>query len=152
MSTAAAPRRPSPANMPARRTAAAADRALIAPGVPAQRTAYRALYERGILTASRMAGNHRYVALALATHADAAGTIPPGQQPRLLGLVHDTGLAAGQVVVALNTLKQRGWIRKAKPGATYETADLVLTIPNQIMARLLKPAAPTATERTTDDA
>lgn len=150
--TAAAPRRPSPAHMPARRrTVSAADRALIAPGAPAPGTAYRALYEKAIL-GSRMNGNHRYVALALAVHADAAGTIPPGGQPRILGLVHDTGLAAGQVVVALNTLCQRGWIQKTDRRAPYETADLVLTIPNRIMARLLKPTAPTTTERTTDDA
>ncbi|MET7648342.1 hypothetical protein ABZS83_32920 [Streptomyces sp. NPDC005426] len=144
MSTAAVPRRPSPASMPARRIVSAADRALIAPGVPAPGADFRAMYEQAIL-GSRMLDNHRYVGLALAIHADADGQIPRGKQPRLVGLVHDTGLHAGQVVVALNTLCQRGWIQKTDHRARYETADLVLTIPHRVMARLLKPAS-TATE------
>ncbi|MFD5041994.1 hypothetical protein ACFWNI_33630 [Streptomyces sp. NPDC058377] len=144
MTTAAAPRRPSPADM-ARTTSAAADRRLTAPGTAPQGSAYRALYERGIL-ASDMTSNARYVAIALATHADAAGQI--ARQPRLVGLVHDTGLHAGQVVVALTTLRQRGWLRQTNPAASYERADLVLTIPNQVMARLLKKSSPQTVQPT----
>lgn len=121
--------------MPARRAVSAADRALVTPGSPARGSDYRAMFERGILT-SRMVANSQYVALALATHADATGTIPSGGQPRLLGLIHDTGLHPGQVVVALTTLKQRGWVKQTNHPASYETADLALTIPNRVMAQL----------------
>ncbi|MFE2021335.1 hypothetical protein ACFW9O_25135 [Streptomyces sp. NPDC059499] len=136
MTTAAAPRRPSPADMA--RKATAADRALAAPGTPPPGIAFRALYERAIL-ASNMLPHPKFVAIALATHADAAGQIT--QQPRLFGLIHLTGIHAGQVVVALNVLKQRGWIRQVQPSAPYDTADLLLTIPAPILARLRKPTA-----------
>ncbi|MER5892365.1 hypothetical protein [Streptomyces sp. NPDC001876] len=129
--TAAA--RPSPASMPMRK-ASPADRALIAPGTPPPGMAFRAVYERAILSASRLRPHDRFVAIALATHADVAGQVI--QQPRLVGLIHDTGLHAGQVVVALNSLKQRGWIRQAQPSAPYDSADLLLTIPAPILARL----------------
>ena len=131
--------------MPARK-ASPADLALIAPGTPPPGMAFRALYERAILAASGLRPNDRFVAIALATHADAAGQVI--QQPRLVGLVHDTGLHVGQVVVALNSLKQRGWIRQVKPSAPYDSADLLLTVPAPILARLRKPA----TERNTTDA
>ncbi|MFJ8883640.1 hypothetical protein ACIRJR_09520 [Streptomyces sp. NPDC102402] len=134
MTTAAAPRRPSPGDV-ARR---AADRRLTAVGL-----AHRAVYEQAIL-ASGMNANTRYVAIALATHADTAGHIE--QQPRLLGLVHDTGLRPNQVAVALETLQQRLWIRASPAGARYDVADLVLTIPDHIIARLLRKPM----ERTTD--
>ena len=131
MSTAT--RRPSPADMARPRP-----------------SADRALYERAIL-ASRMLPNHRLVAFALVTHADEAGQIPTGSQPRLAGLVHDTGLRAAQVVIALTTLRDRGWIHKTRAGDRYEVADLVLTIPAPVMARLQKSTRP-ATDRTTTDA
>lgn len=134
MSTA--PPRPSPADV-ARR---AADRRLAAVGL-----AHRAVYEQAIL-ASGMNANTRYVAIALATHADAAGHI--AQQPRLLGLIHNTGLHPSQVAVALKTLEQRLWIRAHPAGAPYDVADLVLTIPDHIIARLLRKS----TKRTTTDA
>lgn len=139
MTTAAAPRRPSPADMARKAKAVASDRRLTAPGTPPTGMAYRALYERAIL-GSGMTPHPRLVAIALATHADAAGQIT--QQPRLVGLVHDTGLHAGQVVVALNTLRGRGWIRQTPPRAHYDIADLTLTIPNHVMKRLRASAAP----------
>lgn len=140
MSTAAEPRRPSPANMPRRPAASDADRALLAPATVRPGTNFRALYERGILT-SRMVAHHKLVAIALATHADAAGTIPANRQPHLLGLVHETGLASGQVAVALTALRQRGWVRQTDQRARYETADLIITIPKSVMAALLKRSA-----------
>lgn len=134
MTTAAAPRRPSPADV-ARQ---AADRRLAAVGL-----AHREVYEQAIL-ASGMNANCRFVAIALATHADAAGHI--AQQPRLVGLVHNTGLRAAQVSVALEVLRQRLWIRASPAGAPYDVADLALTIPDHIIARLLR--TPTTTENT----
>ncbi|MYW99915.1 MULTISPECIES: hypothetical protein [unclassified Streptomyces] len=136
MTTAA---RPTPAQMPRRdpATVAAANRELTAPAPAQPHQPYRALFEQGVLGTS-MRPNPKFVAIALATHADASGQIPAGGQPRLIGLIHDTGLHVGQVVVALNTLKQRGWIRQVQAAAPYDTADLVLTIPRPIMARLMK--------------
>lgn len=133
MSTAT-PRRPSPADMARPR-----------PSVD------RALYEQAI-RASRMLPHHRLTALALVTHADRDGQIPTDKQPRLVGLIHDTGLRVGQVVIALTALRDRGWIRKARSADAYEIADLVLTIPAPILARLLKPTTTTTTERTATDA
>lgn len=123
MTTAAAPRRPSPADMAGKK-----------PG-------NRRMYEQAVL-ASGMHPHSRLVAIALATHADAAGQIT--DQPRLTGLVHETGLYVRQVVTALTALRQRGWIRQTVRYATYDTADLLLTIPAPILARLRK----TTTETT----
>lgn len=143
MSTAAEPRRPSPANMPARR-----------PVAPV--TTFRELYLFGI-DSSSLHAHHQLVAYGLAIHADQDGQIPTVDQPRLIGLVHDTGLHAGQVAVALTVLRQRGWIRQTRRSDRYDTADLRLTIPTQLEPRLRRRAAaqqsqPTTTERTTTDA
>ncbi|MEU2764291.1 hypothetical protein [Streptomyces sp. NPDC007094] len=149
MTTAA---RPTPAHMPRRdpATVAAANRELAAPAPAQPHQPYRAMFERAVMGTS-MRPHSKFVAIALATHADASGQIPDGAQPRLIGLIHDTGLHVGQVVVALNTLKQRGWIRQAQPTAPYDTADLILTIPRPIMARLLK-ASRTPQQGETPDA
>lgn len=136
MSTAAEPRRPSPANMPARRPAASpADQGLIAPA--AGRSNYRDLYTDGI-DRSNLLAHHKLVAFALAIHASEDGQIQPRDQPRLLGLIHDTGLHAGQVAIALTVLRQRGWIRQVKRRDRFEVADFILTIPKPLMARLLR--------------
>ncbi|MGQ4486861.1 hypothetical protein ACN6LM_003876 [Streptomyces sp. SAS_281] len=136
MSTAA-PRRPSPANMPAHR--------------PVPAPTFQQLYRAGIDNA-RLNPRHQLVAYALMVRADEAGHIPPHQQPRIVGLVHDTGLHAGQVAVALTTLRQRGWVRKARETDRYETADFILTIPELLLDRLRRQHAAqlTTTERTTD--
>ncbi|MFE4691718.1 hypothetical protein ACFRH6_16865 [Streptomyces sp. NPDC056749] len=141
MTTAAEPRRPSPADA-ARATQAAADRRLTAPAVLPAGMAFRALYERAIL-GSGMTPHPRLVAIALATHADAAGQIT--QQPRLTGLVHATGLHPGQVVVALTTLRGRGWIRQTPARARFDVADLALTIPNHVLTSLRRKTTTTET-------
>ncbi|MEU9198988.1 hypothetical protein [Streptomyces sp. NPDC048332] len=139
MSTAAEPRRPSPANMPARRpSASAADQDLIVPAVG--RSNYRDLYTDGI-DRSNLLAHHKLVAFALAIHASQDGTIQPHDQPRLLGLIHDTGLHVGQVCIALTVLRQRGWIRQVNRRDRFEVADFVLTIPKPLMARLLRQRA-----------
>ncbi|MFG2671392.1 hypothetical protein [Streptomyces sp. NPDC048445] len=142
MSTAAEPRRPSPATMPARR-----------PVAPV--TTFRELYLFGI-DSSSLHAHHQLVAYGLAIHADADGEIQLQDQPRLIGLVHDTGLHAGQVAVALTALRQRGWIRQTRRSDRYENADFRLTIPAQLEPRLRRRAAqqshPATTERTTTDA
>ncbi|MFE0243289.1 hypothetical protein ACFWZ0_02560 [[Kitasatospora] papulosa] len=137
MTTAAEPRRPSPADV-ARKGRTAADRRLTAPAALPPGIAARALYERAIL-GSGMTPHPRLVAIALATYADAAGEII--RQPRLTGLVHDTGLHAGQVVVALTTLRGRGWIRQTPARARFDVADLALTIPNHVLTSLRRKAA-----------
>ncbi|MGW1182993.1 hypothetical protein ACWD7Y_05165 [Streptomyces drozdowiczii] len=126
MTTAAEPRRPSPASMPAHR--------------PAPITTFRELYLFGIDSAS-LPGNHQLVAYALAIHADADGQIPPEDQPRLTGLVLDTALHPGQVAVALMTLRQRGWIRQTRRRDRFEDADFILTIPRELEPRLRRRAA-----------
>ncbi|MFD7429022.1 hypothetical protein ACFV6Z_18545 [Streptomyces sp. NPDC059818] len=134
MSTAAEPRHPSPANMPARR-----------PVAPV--TTFRELYLFGI-DSSSLHAHHQLVAYGLAIHADADGEIQPQDQPRLIGLVHDTGLHAGQVAVALTTLRQRGWIRQTRRSDRYDTADFRLTIPAQLEPRLRRRAAAQPTNAT----
>lgn len=138
--------RPTPAQMP-RRAPSDLARALTGPAPVQTHQPYRAMYEQAVMGTS-MPPHTRFVGIALATHADASGQIAEGRQPRLLGLIHETGLHAGQVVVALNTLKARGWIRQVQPAAPYDTADLVLTIPRPIMTRLLKAARPQQEEAT----
>ncbi|MGW1127489.1 hypothetical protein [Streptomyces sp. NPDC002526] len=128
MSTAAAPRRPSPADIPAHRP--------VAPAV----STFRELYLFGIDSASLHA-HHQLVAYALAIHADADGDIPAAEQPHLTGLVHDTGLHAGQVAVALTALRQRGWIKQTRRSDRYENAHFRLTIPTQLEPRLRRRAA-----------
>ncbi|MGW0545271.1 hypothetical protein ACWD0D_33995 [Streptomyces griseoincarnatus] len=130
--------RPTPALMPHRATASAADRQLLAPAaIPGGRT-LRSLWEETVL-ASNMPPNARYVGITLATHADATGRI--AQQPRLLGLQHETGLHVKQIAVALTTLRGRHFIRQTRSTDRYETADFYLVIPNAVMARHLRKAA-----------
>ncbi|MFC9247783.1 hypothetical protein ACFT7S_28355 [Streptomyces sp. NPDC057136] len=140
--------RPTPALMPRRAPATAADQKLIAPAPPVAGRSYRSLWEQAVLSSS-LPPHARLVAIALATHADPAGQI--AQQPRLIGLVHDTSLYVAQVAVALTALRARGLLRKTRPADRYETADLLLTIPNSVMARLKKTGRP-ATDRTTTHA
>ncbi|MFD7860947.1 hypothetical protein [Streptomyces sp. NPDC059783] len=140
-----APRRPSPADMPTRRKGAPAPAAAETtaapaavedqPGPASSRDGYRDLYLYGISTSNLLA-HHKLVAFALATHAGQDGRIEPRDQPRLVGLVHDTGLYAGQVAVALTVLRQRGWIRQARRRDRFEVADFILTIPEPLEPRL----------------
>ncbi|MEV6477655.1 hypothetical protein [Streptomyces sp. NPDC051657] len=128
MTTAA---RPTPAHMPPRRPAPPVGPAPEAPALEA-RPAHRQPWERAIL-ASNLFGNHRFVGIALSTHADGRGHI--ARQPRVIGLVHNTGLPAGQVRIALATLADRGFLRVSPPGDDYATADLTLTMPRGAAAR-----------------
>ncbi|MFC8658488.1 hypothetical protein ACFUCT_25275 [Streptomyces parvus] len=123
MTTAA---RPTPAQMPRRR-----------PGAPATKEsprppAHREPWQKAIL-ASSLPANFRFVAIALSTHADGTGHI--AQQPRLIGLVHNTGINARQVAVALTALRDRGFLRLSPPDGRYDTADLTLTMPRGAAAR-----------------
>ncbi|MYV56476.1 hypothetical protein [Streptomyces sp. SID3212] len=126
--------RPSPADVAAR----IADRNLAAPGaLGPDDLPFRLLYERGILR-SGMHRHTRLVALALASHADyVTGTIADRDQPFLIRLADETRLLRPQVVVALNTLLQRGWVKRAvrAPGLRldYETSVLILTIPGLLL-------------------
>ncbi|MEU5284159.1 hypothetical protein AB0G97_09080 [Streptomyces sp. NPDC020755] len=141
MTTAA---RPTPAHMPHRRPAPAA-----AEAPPLEvRPAHRQPWERAIL-ASNLFGNHRFVAIALSTHADGRGHI--ARQPRVIGLVHNTGLPAGQVRVALAALVDRGFLGMSPPGDDYATADLTLTLPPGALARARR-AHQTTTNRSSTDA
>ncbi|MFF7012256.1 hypothetical protein ACFY9Y_22270 [Streptomyces fimicarius] len=123
MTTAA---RPTPAQMPSRR-----------PGTPAAKEtprppAHREPWQKAVL-ASSLPANFRFVAIALSTHADGTGHI--AQQPRLIGLVHNTGINARQVAVALTALRDRGFLRLTPPDGRYDTADLILTMPRGAAAR-----------------
>ncbi|BAU83320.1 hypothetical protein SLA_2393 [Streptomyces laurentii] len=113
---------------------------LIAPGPhdPAADGPFRALYERGI-TGSRMIRNTKLVALTLASHADwATGRIPQDVQPYLAGLVQETALTTGQVVVSLQILEDRGWISRPSRRVRWDDAPIGLTIPAPILRRLRK--------------
>ncbi|MER7696200.1 hypothetical protein [Streptomyces sp. NPDC096095] len=125
MTTAA---RPTPAQMPRRRPAPAATETLTLDGQPA----HRQPWERAIL-ASSLPGAHRFVAVALSTHADGRGHV--ARQPRVIGLVHNTGLHAGQVRVALTSLVDRGFLRRSPTTGPIDNADLLLTLPPGALAR-----------------
>ncbi|MEU6952105.1 hypothetical protein [Streptomyces sp. NPDC045714] len=129
MTTAA---RPTPAQMPRRRPAPAVGQTT--PGAPAPEAppVHREPWEKAIL-ASSLPANFRFVAIALSTHADGAGQI--AQQPRLIGLVHNTGINARQVAVALAALIDRGFLQISPPGGDFATADLTLTMPRGAAAR-----------------
>ncbi|MEV3848124.1 hypothetical protein AB0J30_15170 [Streptomyces microflavus] len=143
--------RPTPGLMPrraaARPPASASDRQLLAPATIPGGRSLRSLWEETVLH-SNMPTNARFVGIALATHADAGGQI--AQQPRLLGLQHETGLHAKQIAVALTVLRDRRFIRQTRPTDRYETADFYLTVPRAVMARHLRQSA--LTERPTTDA
>ncbi|MBK3619287.1 hypothetical protein JHN50_32405, partial [Streptomyces sp. MBT98] len=94
--------------------------------------AHRQPWEKAIL-ASSLPANFRFVGIAVATHADGTGHI--AQQPRLIGLVHNTGINARQVAVALTALADRGFLRLSPPDGRYDTADLILTMPRGAAAR-----------------
>lgn len=111
---------------------------LIAPGPhdPTADSPFRSLYERGI-TGSKLIPHTQLVALTLASHADwATGRIPAAEQPHLAGLVAETALTTGQVVVSLQILEDRGWIRRPSRRDRWDTAPAELTIPGPIMRRL----------------
>jgi hypothetical protein len=115
-------------------------RTLIAPAAhdPQTDEPYRSLWERGI-TGSRLIRNTKLVALTLASHADwASGRIADSAQPHLAGLCRECELSTGQVVVSLQVLEQRGWIRRPGRRERWDTAPVELTIPGPIMRRLKK--------------
>ncbi|MCX4676743.1 hypothetical protein OG413_15770 [Streptomyces sp. NBC_01433] len=142
MTTAA---RPTPALMPSRRPAARPDTPTV--GAPPRPSARREPWQQAIL-ASSLPANFRFVAVALSTHADGTGHI--AQQPRVIGLVHNTGINARQVAVALTALRDRGFLRLSPPDGRYDTADLILTMPRGAAARARR--AQTATARSSADA
>ncbi|MFS0694338.1 hypothetical protein [Streptomyces nitrosporeus] len=125
MTTAA---RPTPALMPSRRP----DPAAPEPPPLEVRPAHRKPWEQAVL-ASSLPGNFRFVGIALSTHADGRGHI--AHQPRVIGLVHATGLHAGQVRVALAALISRGLLRRTPADGPIDTADLTLTLPPGALAR-----------------
>ncbi|MEU0309746.1 hypothetical protein [Streptomyces cyaneofuscatus] len=139
--------RPTPALMPPRAPASATDRQLLAPAAIPGGRSLRSLWEETVLH-SNMPPNARFVGIALATHADATGQI--AQQPRLLGLQHETGLHVKQIRVALTVLRQRHFVRQTRSTDRYETADFYLVVPSAVMARHLRRSA--LTERPTTDA
>lgn len=97
---------------------------------------WRPLYERGLLGA-RLHPHSLLVSLVLAAHANEDGVMR--DQPYLEGLVAKTGLHTGQVVVALQTIESRGWIRRLRPAPErWESVPVQLTIPRPILARLLR--------------
>ncbi|REE62163.1 hypothetical protein BX257_4776 [Streptomyces sp. 3212.3] len=107
--------------------------ALLAPGVLTKEERFRPLYDRGIRTSS-MTPHTRLVAWALLSYANAR-TGEVKQQPRLEGLMEATGLNAGQVVVQLRALEQRGWLQHTG-SPRYEDADLRPVIPSGELRRL----------------
>lgn len=145
--TTAPHRPPSPADM-ARKVAAAADRQLLAPAAPLPGRSYRSLWEQAVLSSAKLPPHARLVGMALATHSDPTGQI--AEQPRLIGLVHESGLHVGQVAVALTILRERGLLRQTRPTDRYEAADFVLVIPNAVMARLQKLAQVASAQRSAD--
>lgn len=110
-----------------------------APHDPAADDPFRQLYERGI-TGSKLHRNTKLVALTLASHAEwKTGEIQTAAQPHLAGLVAETRLLEAQVVVALTTLAQRGWLARRSRRERWDVADVRLTIPNAVMRHLAKP-------------
>ena len=109
-----------------------------APHNPAADGPFRALYERGI-TGSAVIPVTQLVALTLASHADwESGRIADEDQPHLAGLVAETGLSVGRVVVSLQALEQRGWVRRPVRRERWDTAPVELVIPGPIMRRLTR--------------
>ncbi|MFJ2629623.1 hypothetical protein ACIO6T_41290 [Streptomyces sp. NPDC087532] len=137
MTTTAEHRRPSPAdlaaNAPARRRAAARLAEILAPAVLNRGERFRPLYNAAIRE-SGMNPNTRLVALVLATFGNSR-TGRVAEQPGLHRLAAGTGLAVGQVVVALRALETRGWVQHTGP-ARYEDAVLQPSIPAHVMPRL----------------
>ncbi|MFB7031736.1 MULTISPECIES: hypothetical protein [unclassified Streptomyces] len=110
------------------------------PHNPAMDPPFRLLWEEGI-NGSRLLVHTKLVALTLATRADwATGVIPDDAQPRLGGLIGLTRLDAGLIVVSLNVLEQRGWIRRTVRRERWNEASLRLAVPGPIMRRLLRQA------------
>lgn len=153
MTTAAAPHRPSPADLaaksPAHRRAEERQAALLAPVHLPHSSRFRVEFGRAIFD-SGMTPHSRLVALALAAYGNyRTGHIPDHRQPRLHGLAKATGLSAGQVVVALRVLESRGWA-SCTGSRNYDQGTLRAHIPQHATGSLLHDS-PT-TERTTDDA
>ncbi|MFF9146347.1 hypothetical protein ACF1BN_15950 [Streptomyces sp. NPDC014861] len=125
---------PTPADVFARST-----RALIAPAPhdPVTDEPFRRLWERGV-TGSRLIRNTKLVALTLAAGAD--WTTGALADPRLsVGqLAEATTLTHGQVVVSLNAMEQRGWLRRDSRRTRWGAAEVRLTIPNALMPRLIE--------------
>ncbi|MGW1813311.1 hypothetical protein ACWCQM_07030 [Streptomyces sp. NPDC002125] len=134
--TTAAEHRPSPADLalrsPARRRAEHRLTEMLAPAVLAPGERFRPLYDIAVRT-SGMTAQTRLTALTLATFANGR-TGRMARQPGLHGLAIATGLSAGQVVVALRALEQRGWVKRTGP-MPYETANLQPVIPTHSMGR-----------------
>ncbi|MFJ3705058.1 MULTISPECIES: hypothetical protein [unclassified Streptomyces] len=139
MTTAADPRPPSPADMartsPAARRAAERLALMLAPAPLPEGARFRPEFGRAMLT-SQMGPHPRLVALTLSLYGSyATGHIPTEKQPRLHGLTRATGLHAGQVVIALRTLQDRGWI-SCTGSQDYTRADLRPRIPQHHMDAL----------------
>lgn len=110
---------------------------LIAPGPhdPSADAPFRALYELGI-TGSRMHRNTKLVAYTLAARADWTTGRLADPRPSVGGLADASALHHGQIVVGLNALEQRGWIRRDARSRRWGVATVELTIPAPILRRL----------------
>ncbi|MEV3995778.1 hypothetical protein AB0K62_08810 [Streptomyces halstedii] len=144
---------PSPADLaarsPARKRAAARLAEMLAPAELAGAERFRPLFDIAVRT-SGMTAHTRLTALTLATYANGR-TGAMGRQPGLHGLATATGLSAGQVVIALRVLEQRGWVKRTGP-MPYETALLRPVIPNHSIDRARDGYYRPATTRETTDA
>ncbi|MFG3140790.1 hypothetical protein ACGFZA_31865 [Streptomyces sp. NPDC048211] len=141
MTTAAAPHRPSPADLatktPAHQRAQERQAALLAPAAIPPTARFRVEFGRAIRCCG-MTPNPRLVALTLAMFGNyRTGHIPEHRQPRLHGLAEATGLSAGQVVVALRVLESRGWI-SCQGSRNYDQGSLRAHIPQHAAASLVQ--------------
>jgi hypothetical protein len=145
--------RPAPAAL-AQRPAAAettpelpAAEAALQPGRLKGKEHFRKLFHQAIRI-SGMTPHARLLALDLAQRAShATGRITPALQPSVERLSHATGLTTGQVHVALEILRSRGFLRHHRLAEGPRTGELRwdLAIPAGVLERLrTRPAAPTA--------
>lgn len=141
MTTATAPRHPSPADLaassPARRRAQSRLADLLAPAKLDPKARFRVEFGRAIRV-SGMTPHTRLVALTLAMFGNyRTGHIVADRQPRLHGLAQATGLSAGQVVVALRVLEDRGWVSRTG-SQNYDEAELRPRIPQHAVPSLIQ--------------
>ncbi|MCW5252235.1 hypothetical protein [Streptomyces sp. SHP 1-2] len=151
---------PTPGDMPRRATLTPQPPA--APAAPGQRPAPTAadaitpgrltgrermvtLYPAGICL-SRMTPHTRLVALTLLGYAHTRSGLLTRRLPTPRHLALDTGLDQAQVEVHLQTLTQRGWLRKHTVATGPRTGQQVpcLTIPQVYLTQIRKSRASTS--------
>ncbi|WP_392967256.1 hypothetical protein [Streptomyces sp. LN245] len=110
----------------------------IAPGKLTRRERLRPLYTQGLRT-SRLLPEARLTALTLLGYANfQTGLVHEQWRPTTDELAYATGLTAGQVLVQLEVLTQRGWmyIRTLKEGDRAGSSVLQLCIPAAVLEDL----------------